>query len=98
MLLLCRMGYEPVNSRRRDNPVVDLVRAEITEIRDPSGRGRVKISAPLVFGQDLHWAEVLRPGGGKAAYKRGDVVMVAFEGGDPNRPIVMGAVGKAPQP
>jgi hypothetical protein len=78
--------------------MADLVRAEIADIRDPAGRGRVKISAPLVFGQVLPWAEVLRPGGAKAAYKRGDVVLVAFEGGDPNRPVVLGTVGKASQP
>ena len=78
--------------------MADLVRAEIADASDPSGRGRVRILAPLVFGQTRPWAEVVRPGGGKASYKRGDVVIVAFEGGDPGRPIVLGSVGRVPQP
>ena len=78
--------------------MVDLVRAQIADTNDPTDRGRVRISAPLAFGQDRPWADVLRPGGGKASYRRGDVVIVAFEGGDPGRPIVLGSVGRAPQP
>ncbi|TMJ18592.1 MAG: hypothetical protein E6G92_01740 [Alphaproteobacteria bacterium] len=79
--------------------MVDLVRAQIVDTNDPAGRGRVKIVVPEMTGEASLWAETLRAGGSKApAYKLKDVVMVAFEGGDPNRPIVLGALGGAPRP
>jgi uncharacterized protein involved in type VI secretion and phage assembly len=76
--------------------MVDLVRAEIAETEDPSGRGRAQISAPLLFGESRYWAEVLRPAGGATpAYRIGDVVIVGFEDGDRDRPIILGSVGSA---
>jgi hypothetical protein len=79
--------------------MTEMVRGEIADPKDPSGHGRVRIRAPLVLGEAVVWAEVLRPGGGAAPrYKRGDVVMIAFEGGDARYPVVLGAVGRAVQP
>jgi hypothetical protein len=75
--------------------MVELVRAQIVDTSDPAGRGRVKIVVPEMTGEVSIWAETLRPGGGaRPAYKRKDVVIVAFEGGDPHRPIVLGALGR----
>jgi hypothetical protein len=79
--------------------MADLVRARIVDTSDPAGRGRVRIIVPEMTGEALLWAEILRPGGGaRPAYKRKDAVLVAFEGGDPNRPIVLGTLGGASRP
>jgi len=73
----------------------DLIRAKVMSTEDPNKRGRVTLAAPL-WGNDERWAEVLRSGGGAApAYKKGDVVIVGFEGGDLRRPIVLGAIAQA---
>jgi len=70
----------------------------ITDIKDPQGWGRVKVKLPT-FGSDVQtgWARTLLPAAGP---KRGfvvphrvdDEVVVGFEEGDLQRPIVLGAV------
>lgn len=73
----------------------------VTDIADPQNVGRVKLKLPL-FSEDFEtgWARVLHPGIGKGrGDSRGlfalphvnDEVFVAFEHGDVNYPIVLGA-------
>lgn len=75
-------------------PMVDPIRAEIADIVDPQDRGRVKVRAPTMGEQWEAWAEVLRSGPLPAMrrYAPGDIVMIAFEGGDLELPIVLGAL------
>ncbi|MEZ4469848.1 MAG: phage baseplate assembly protein V [bacterium] len=73
----------------------------VTNISDPQQWGRVKVRLPWLDGPDAaiesHWARVA---GWYAGNSRGtmfvpevgDEVLVAFEGGDPNHPYVLGAV------
>lgn len=72
--------------------------AIVTGTDDPAGLGRVKLSFPwLSADYESHWARVAAPGNGSS---RGtvwipevnDEVLVAFEGGDSQHPIVIGGL------
>jgi uncharacterized protein involved in type VI secretion and phage assembly len=75
--------------------------ALVTDIADPDGQGRVKVSLPwapdLDSGSYETWARLATMMGGP---NRGtwfipdkdDEVVVAFEGGDPRRPYVLGGM------
>ena len=91
------VGCQPPNLTRGGRPVVDLVRAEIVDVADPQNSGRVLLRAPAL-GEDWRaWARVLRPNGAAnpAVFRQGDVVFIAFEGGDPELPVVLGALAAA---
>lgn len=57
----------------------------VTDSIDPMRKGRVRLRLPSVPGGDSNWAMScvgdLRPA---------DTVIVAFENGDPARPVVLG--------
>jgi phage baseplate assembly protein V len=78
-----------------------VYRAVVTNIRDPEEHGRVHVR--LESGQE-GWAELatLLAGDGYGTWFRpdpDDEVLVAFEGGDPSRPYVVGALwGKGDRP
>lgn len=69
--------------------------AEVVEDNDPMSLNRVRVRL-AGLGLEL-WAPVLIPGGG-AGYgvaltpRRGETVAVAFPGGDPAHPLVLGAI------
>jgi uncharacterized protein involved in type VI secretion and phage assembly len=63
---------------------------------DPEGRGRVQVKLPH-YGEEEGWARVARPITGQRAGSLsppevGQEVLVAFEGGDIARPIVIGTL------
>lgn len=68
----------------------------VTNNDDPDKMGRVKVKFPTLFDQDeSFWARLISPNAGKergfyAVPEVNDEVMVAFEGGDPNNPYVLG--------
>lgn len=75
--------------------------ALVTDIKDPDGQGRVKISLP--WSPDAQeetcdlWARVatLMAGNDRGSWfipEVNDEVLVAFEGGDPRRPYVLGGL------
>jgi len=67
-----------------------VYRGTVGANNDPTGRGRVKISVPIA-NVDSVWAPVCLPAGGStASIHVGATVVVAFEGGDPGSPIVLG--------
>ena len=76
--------------------------AQVRDIKDPDGQGKVKVALPWSPdppGEDGYetWARIATMGAGK---QRGafwipdvdDEVLVAFEGGDPRRPYVLGGL------
>ena len=76
--------------------------AVVTDIRDPSNQGRVKIALPDAAAGPGHaaWARLatLMAGRNRGSWFLPDVndeVLVAFEGGDPRRPYVVGSLWNA---
>src|SRR6476661_3180223 len=72
--------------------------AVVTDVRDPEGQGRVRVSLPWAGdpGKAKYeaWARLatLMAGGGRGTWMipdTGDEVLVAFEGGHPERPCVI---------
>lgn len=70
----------------------------VTDNKDPLKLGRVRVKIPILSEQDAtQWAPIVMPGAGK---NRGwffipeleDEVLVIFEHGDLNRPLVIGAL------
>jgi uncharacterized protein involved in type VI secretion and phage assembly len=75
--------------------------AQVTDLNDPDGQGRVKISlpwAPDIGGRGYEaWARLatLMGGNNRGSWFVPDVddeVLVTFEGGDPRRPYVLGGL------
>lgn len=65
-----------------------VCRGIVTGMGDPSGKGRVMVHVP---GAGSAWAPVCIPFGAQGGdIAPGGTVVVAFEGGDPARPIVLG--------
>jgi phage baseplate assembly protein V len=91
------MSDEGSNSKTR----YGVYRAVVTDSRDPEKRGRVRVR---LEGEQEAWAELatLLAGDGYGTWfhpEAGDEVLVAFEGGDPRRPYVLGALwGKGDRP
>jgi uncharacterized protein involved in type VI secretion and phage assembly len=80
------------------NRVYEPMIALVTDNKDPSKLGRVKIKMPILSESDTTWwAPIIMLGAGK---NRGwffipevdDEVLVLFEHGDINRPLVVGAL------
>lgn len=78
-----------------------VFRAFVVDVADPEKRGRVKIRAPQLHGEDiptavLPWAERMFPDGGGPGYgdyaplTETDSVWVMFEGGNRSLPVVVG--------
>jgi uncharacterized protein involved in type VI secretion and phage assembly len=76
----------------------------VTDLEDPEGLGRVRVSYPTLDNQRSDWARLatFMAGNGRGGFFRPepqDEVLVAFENGDPRRPYVIGAMwSKADQP
>jgi uncharacterized protein involved in type VI secretion and phage assembly len=75
--------------------------ALVADVVDPHGQGRVKVTLPWVTdpaaGSFELWARLatLMAGPGRGTWfvpQAGDEVLVAFEGGNPSRPVVVGAL------
>jgi uncharacterized protein involved in type VI secretion and phage assembly len=70
----------------------------VTDNKDPSKLGRVKVKLPILSeGETTFWVPIVMPGAGK---NRGwffipepeDEVLVVFEHGDLNRPLIIGSL------
>ncbi|MFF4369390.1 VgrG-related protein [Streptomyces sp. NPDC001594] len=84
---------------RRERPAVEgVVCAVVSDINDPTGRGRVRLHLPwLAEDYESDWARVAQFSGGDRGGALflpgvGDEVLVGFELGDPERPVVLGSL------
>ena len=93
-LLSNQVIAERWESHKLNEPMVALC----TDNKDPDKLGRVKVKLPTMNEQETSWwAPLIMPGAGK---DRGwffipevdDEVLIAFEHGDPNRPVVIGGI------
>jgi uncharacterized protein involved in type VI secretion and phage assembly len=81
-------------STRVYEPVIGIV----TDNKDPSKLGRVKIKIPILSEQDTtYWCPIIMIGAGKNRGwffipEKDDEVLVMFEHGDLNRPLIVGAL------
>jgi uncharacterized protein involved in type VI secretion and phage assembly len=67
--------------------------AIVANALDPTGKGRVQVRFPWLAGDGGSWARVCRPFGALASAPQvGASVLVVFEFGDPDRPVVLGRV------
>jgi uncharacterized protein involved in type VI secretion and phage assembly len=94
-----QLFYQQIRtSEAESGKVNEALVGVVTDNKDPDKLGRVKIKFPVLSEQDTsHWAPMLMQGAGK---RRGwffipevnDEVLVMFEQGDLNRPIVVAAM------
>lgn len=71
-----------------------VYRGVVLNAVDPGAAGRVQVRVPSVFGAENAWAPVCTAfgAGTTSAATIGSDVCVAFEAGDPARPVVLGAL------
>jgi uncharacterized protein involved in type VI secretion and phage assembly len=91
--------FEGSDARQTDSRRLGLVRGEVTENFDLTVQGRVKVKIPTI--PDIEpWASVCAPfaGDGYGLWcmpQVGDIVLIAFENGDIDWPVVVGSVWDA---
>ena len=100
-MLLLDVAQAPVGAHQVPAAWYGVYPALVTDIKDPDGQGRVKVSLPwspdTASSKYEAWARLSTLMGGK---NRGtwfvpdvnDEVLVAFEAGNPRRPYVVGAL------
>lgn len=71
--------------------------ARVVDVVDPQRVGRAKVEFGHLTGTESSWAPVVSPGAGDARGVQflpevGDQVLLVFEMGDPDRPIILGGV------
>jgi phage protein D len=102
LLETLRKKISETPSPNRQEPVSGVVIGKVENNVDPEGLGRVQLSFPHLSDINLsNWARIAtlaaggRPGGSWGTYflpDRGDEVLVVFERGDINKPIVIGSL------
>ena len=76
----------------------------VTNCDDPERLGRVKVKFPTLSDDDESaWGRTVSPGGGpsrglQCLHEVGDEVAVAFEHGDPDRPVILGGLWSSEDP
>jgi phage protein D len=81
-----------------DRRLAGVVVAQVSDVNDPQGRGRVKLTYPWLSDTYVSdWTRTVQPGAGKdrgamVVPEVGDEVLAAFEQGDIRRPYVVGGL------
>lgn len=95
---LLGLAAPPAASSLRSSPFAGVASAIVTDVDDPDDLGRVKVKFPWLSGKySSDWARTVQAGAGD---QRGavvlpevnDEVLVAFDRGDVDRPIVVGGL------
>lgn len=96
---LSNLFYQQIRTAEQEsNKIHQAVIGVVTDNKDPEKLGRVKIKVPILSNQDASWwAQLMMIGAGK---NRGwfflpevdDEVLVMFEHGDMERPVIIGAL------
>jgi hypothetical protein len=73
-------------------PAFGVMRGIVAANADPQAKGRLRVSLPLVESNSSVWADVCVSSSTAPSFPVGSVVVVAFENGDMNRPIVLGRI------
>jgi uncharacterized protein involved in type VI secretion and phage assembly len=74
-----------------------VYRGTVTDNQDPLQTGRIRARVPEVTGEAAsEWAVLCVPFGIVSIPPVGADVLIQFEQGDPDRPVVMGSVWNAP--
>jgi phage protein D/phage baseplate assembly protein gpV len=98
LLGLASVGATKGSQRASGPPIFGLVVGQVTDIGDPDGMFRVKVSFPwLSDDYESWWARVAQPGAGNGRGlawlpEVGDEVLVAFGHGDVRAPYVIGGL------
>jgi phage protein D/phage baseplate assembly protein gpV len=98
LLGLASAGATKGSQRACGPPIYGLVVGQVTDIADPDGMFRVKVSLPwLSDDYESWWARVAQPGAGSGRGlawlpEVGDEVLVAFGHGDVRAPYVIGGL------
>lgn len=72
---------------------IGVYRGTVTDNDDPSGMMRIQVRIPEVHGELDAWAQPCVSPGVESVPEVGSIVWIAFEAGDPKRPVWMGALG-----
>jgi phage baseplate assembly protein gpV len=92
------LSEQVLAERLESHKVYDAVIGVVTDNKDPDKLARVKVKMPAINADETsRWAHIVMLGAGK---NRGwffipevdDEVLIIFEHGDPNRPVVIGAL------
>jgi Rhs element Vgr protein len=84
-------------SRSRLEPATQIQSAIVTDNNDPEALGRLKVKFPWLESDETTWLRVSVPHAGDergwfSMPEVGDEVLVGFEQGDPDHPVVLGSV------
>ena len=88
----------PLGGGVTDNRLAGVVVAQVSDVNDPQGHGRVRLTYPWLSDTYVSdWARTVQPGAGKdrgavIVSEVGDEVLAAFELGDIRRPYVVGGL------
>jgi uncharacterized protein involved in type VI secretion and phage assembly len=79
------------------NTANGIVIGLVSDLRDPDGMARVRVTFPHLANAESEWARLAAPMAGNQrgiffCPEVGDEVLVAFEQGDPRRPYIIGAL------
>ena len=92
------LGLASGNGGFPDRRLASVVIAQVSDVNDPQGRGRVRLTYPWLSDTYVSdWARTVQPGAGKdrgatVVPEVGDEVLAAFEQGDIRRPYVLGGL------
>ncbi len=81
----------------KKKPVVGLHVARVVDLKDPDSLGRIKISFPWLDSEQTEWVRMMVPHAGKdrgwyALPEIDDEVLVGFEHGNTDHPLVLGCL------